>query len=321
MVRAGPSGAGRGPARRPPPWLWVFSGGLVLWALAALATFSTGDVALLSVLVLIGSFLVPVTFVVWAFGRLGPHSALRPARLVAAFVAGATLGALGAAVLENYLLRPSVWIFLGVGVIEEGVKLAALWLVSVGLPFYRARDGAVLGGAVGFGFAGLENAGYALRAAGADTGSSSLLALVETEVARSVLAPFGHGLWTAIVGAVLFGAAARTGRLRASGGLLGAYFGVVALHALWDSMREIAIAIALASSSDRQTGTPDGSDEPALTSAQEHLVIVIQTVGWTVITMVALLWLRYLVRPRDPRPPPSWPSESPPPDDDGPARH
>ncbi len=59
-----------------------------------------------------------------------------------------------------------------------------------------------LGAAVGFGFAAFESAGYAFNALFTASGLS-LPNLVETEVLRGVLAPLGHGLWTAIRRATL----------------------------------------------------------------------------------------------------------------------
>ena len=115
---------------------------------------------------------------------------------------------LGASVLEAAFLRqPSGPAYVGVGLIEEAAKLAALWLVARRLPRYTMRDGIVLGAAVGFGFAAFESAGYAFNAL-FTAGGPSLLNLVETEVLRGILTPVGHGLWTAILGGTLFGVAA-----------------------------------------------------------------------------------------------------------------
>ncbi|MGW4642130.1 hypothetical protein ACWEN6_26685 [Sphaerisporangium sp. NPDC004334] len=54
-------------ARR--PWVRILLTGLVLWLLTVAITFLTGNPNLIPTLVLLGSFLVPVTFVVWAFER------------------------------------------------------------------------------------------------------------------------------------------------------------------------------------------------------------------------------------------------------------
>ncbi|MFC9324557.1 PrsW family intramembrane metalloprotease [Kitasatospora sp. NPDC057015] len=303
----GPAPATARVGARPAPdrsWLVVFFVGLALWGLTVLVTFATGNANLLPTLVLLGSFLVPVTFVAWAYDRLGPSTALTPRRILAAFMVGGTLGVLGASVLESYFLHPSVWMYVGVGLIEEGVKLAALWLMALHLTHYTRRDGMVLGAAVGFGFAALESSGYALTALVTVKGLS-LTSLVQTEVLRGLLAPFGHGLWTAIIGAVLFSTAARGGRPRLTGGLVGAFLGVSVLHALWDSMHGIAIAVAL-----NLTGTAwqwrliDTGYLPQPSQAQVNLILALQVVGWIVVSAVAVLWLRALAGRPQPAPVP-----------------
>jgi RsiW-degrading membrane proteinase PrsW (M82 family) len=152
---------------------------------------------------------------------------------------------LGASILEAEFLRsPSTASYLYVGLIEEVVKLAALWLLARRLPRYTMRDGIVLGATVGFGFAALESAGYAFNALFTNSGLS-LMNLVETEVLRGILTPVGHGLWTAILGGVLFSTAARTGRLRLTGALVGFYLLVAVLHGLWDAAQPIAVWLTL----------------------------------------------------------------------------
>src|SRR6266511_3469410 len=118
------------------------------------------------------------------------------------------------------------------------------------LPRYSMRDGIVLGAAVGFGFAAFESAGYAFNALFTTSGPS-LLNLVETEVLRGILAPVGHGLWTAILGGALFAAAARRGRPRLRGAVAGWYLLVAALHGLWDGSQQLAVWLTLL-----LTGTP-----------------------------------------------------------------
>src|ERR671927_1253508 len=106
-------------------WLRMFLTGLVLWLLTVVVTFVTGNPNLVPTLVLLGSFLVPVTFVAWAFGRR--HSGEVTAELLfSTFITGGVLGVLAASVLESYLLHPSPVLFVGVGLIEEAAKLAAL---------------------------------------------------------------------------------------------------------------------------------------------------------------------------------------------------
>jgi RsiW-degrading membrane proteinase PrsW (M82 family) len=224
-------------------WLHMFLGGLGLWVATVVVTFATGSANLVPTIILLGSFLVPVAFVSYAFAHA--DEVVTAQRIFTAFVYGGVLGVLGASVLEAaFLRRPSEPAFLGVGLIEEAVKLAALWLLARRLPRYTMRDGIVLGAAVGFGFAAFESAGYAFNALFTSNGLS-LLNLVETEVLRGILTPVGHGLWTAILGGALFATAARGGRLRLSGAVVGWYVVVSLLHGLWDASRSIAVWLTL----------------------------------------------------------------------------
>jgi RsiW-degrading membrane proteinase PrsW (M82 family) len=272
------------------PWLRLFLGGLVLWVAAVAVTFVTQNINLVPTIILLGSFLVPVTFVAYAFGRAG--QIVTAQRILTAFVYGGALGVLGASLLEaEFLKQPSLPTYLGVGLIEEAVKLAALWLLARRLPRYTMRDGIVLGAAVGFGFAALESAGYAFNALFTTSGLS-LINLVETEVLRGILAPVGHGLWTAILGGALFATAARGGRLRLTGSVLGFYLLVAALHALWDASQPIAVWLTLL-----LTGTQVQwqllhlGQVPAVTQAQVHLFTVL---SWGLLIVDAVLGLLIL---------------------------
>jgi protease PrsW len=274
------------------PWLHIFLGGLGLWVATVAVTFATSNVNLVPTIILLGSFLVPVAFVTYAFGHA--DEVVTAQRIFTAFVYGGVLGVLGASVLEDAFLRqPSGPAYVWVGLIEEAVKLAALWLLARRLPRYTMRDGIVLGAAVGFGFAAFESAGYAFNAL-FTAGGPSLLNLVETEVLRGILAPVGHGLWTAILGGTLFGVAARRGRLRLSRAVLGSYVLVALLHALWDASRGIAVWLTLV-----LTGTPVQwllirlGHAPAVTQDQVHLFTII---SWGLLALDALLGLLILRR-------------------------
>jgi protease PrsW len=278
------------PRRTGPSWVRIFVGGLTLWSATVLVTFATRNSNLVPTIILLGSFLVPVAFVTYAFGHA--DQVVTAQRIFTAFIYGGVLGVLGASVLEAALLRqPSGPAYLGVGLIEEAVKLAALWLLARRLPRYTMRDGIVLGAAVGFGFAAFESAGYAFNALFTQSGLS-LLNLVETEVLRGILAPVGHGLWTAILGGALFAAAARRGRLRLSGALLGFYVLVAVLHGLWDASRGIAVWLTLV-----LTGTPvqwmliELGRAPAVTQEQVHLFTVL---SWALLVFDALVGLLVL---------------------------
>jgi RsiW-degrading membrane proteinase PrsW (M82 family) len=168
-------------------WLRFFVVGLVLWVATLVVILLTGNPNLVPTLVLLGSFLVPVTFVVWAFERRGTGE-LTAGLVFSTFLTGGVLGVLGASVLEAYLLHPSPWLFFGVGLIEEAVKLVALMVLTRHLQTRSLRDGMILGAAVGFGFAAFESAGYAFVALFTVDGLS-IAQLVQTELIRGLLAP------------------------------------------------------------------------------------------------------------------------------------
>lgn len=225
-----------------PPWWAVFLIGLVLWAASFAVARLTRNVILLPTIVLLGSFLVPVTAVVWYLDH-DPSPALSPRRILAAFIIAGVFGVLGASVLEYWLvpggnLGPFV-----VGLIEEFVKGVFIVVVAMGIRPFHVRDGIVLGATVGFGFAALESSGYALVSLFVVQGGHlylSLTAVVVTELIRGILAPFGHGMWSAILGAAIFNAAARRGGMRLTWGVVGTYLAVSLLHGAFDSISSIA---------------------------------------------------------------------------------
>jgi protease PrsW len=276
-----------------PAWARVLLSGLVLWVATVITTFATGSVNLVPTIILLGSFVIPVTFVVYAFGRA--DAVLTVQRIFTAFICGGVLGVLGATVLEAALLQqPSGLSYVGVGLIEEAVKLAALWLLARHLPRYTARDGMVLGAAVGFGFAALESAGYAFAALFGSNGLS-LLNVIETEVLRGILTPFGHGLWTAILGGALFATASRSShrrpRLRAS--LVGWYLLTTLLHALWDASSSIAFWLTLLLTGTAMQWTLIGQGEPPpVTAEQTHLYTA---ANWALLLVDALVGLAILM--------------------------
>ena len=126
----------------------------------------------------------------------------------------------------------------------------------------------------------------------------SLGSLVFTELLRGILAPVGHGLWTGILGGVLFGAA-RNGRLRLTPGVVGTYVLVSLLHGLWDSMRAIALFLATL-----LTATPvvrPGFGVVLLPPPPEQLVSTMTTLeigGLVVVAVVglAVLWRLWAAR-------------------------
>lgn len=223
-----------------PRWWAVFLIGLALWIATIGAAYLTTNLILLPTIVLIGSFLIPVTAVVWNLDH-DPSPELSPRRILGAFIVAGVLGVLGASVLEYYFVGGGPAGFVEVGLIEEFVKGLLVLAVAWGIHSYRTKDGMVLGATVGFGFAALESSGYALVSLFVVHGHQlflSVTSVVTTELIRGVLAPFGHGMWSAILGGVIF-SAARHGQLRMAWRVLGAFVLVAILHGAFDTFSGI----------------------------------------------------------------------------------
>lgn len=223
-------------------WWWkTLLAGLALWILTIIVTAVTRNTNLIPTLILLGSFLVPFCVVLFAIERVtGNISSLQ---LVLAFFIGGIFGVLGASLLEVNL-HQSWGLYLLVGLIEEFVKGVLLVIIGWRVVPKTAKQGALLGATVGAGFAAFETAGYAFNAAITARGID-LVSLLQTEVLRAILAPVGHVLWTAVIGAVLFGAARGRDRFRFSIWIVVTYLGVSVLHGLWDSAGDISAVLAL----------------------------------------------------------------------------
>lgn len=299
MVNPGDTGTGRQPGGvRRIRWWGIFLIGLGLWILSVVVTAITGNINTVPSIVLLGSFLVPVTVIVWYLDHY-QSPVLEPQRLLAAFIIGGVLGVLAASILEAWLLGDGWFMYIGVGLIEEAVKFAALIGVAWGLTSYRTRDGVVLGATVGMGFAAFETSGYALAALLTSTGHPgqlSLQGLVFTELLRGILAPVGHGLWTAILGGALFAAASKRNHLRISWGVVLAFVFVVVLHALWDSMHGIAAVLtAILTTTPAQQIAITMGQQVHPTEGQVATFTVINWGGLIVISIIglAVLWAEW----------------------------
>jgi protease PrsW len=146
-----------------------------------------------------------------------------PIWIVAAVITGIT---------EDTILLP-YGTFFGVGLIEEGAKAIVFLAAARGLATRHPREGMILGATVGAGFAAFESSGYALKAFLENIDDHGVLNIVGTEAIRAISAPFGHIMWTAILGGAIF-----AGRR-----VLPTFAGVVVLHAAWDASNGWAITL------------------------------------------------------------------------------
>ena len=305
MTHSPPPGRPRaripGPQQPPPPYprigagLWrrCLAGGLALWATAALVTYATRDTALLPTLILLGGFLAPVVFVLWAYERHGRD--LGVSAILGCFLAGGALGVLGASLTDPSLLRPSLGMFTTVGTIEEAAKLGALVFALRRLPWIRGmRAGLVLGAATGFGFAALESCGYAFHAA-VSGGGVDLRTLLGTEILRGLLSPFGHGLWTAIAGGVLLAHRRPNGHFRLAAPVVAACLGVCLLHALRDATHDLAIwLVARLTSAGLEQELFAQGYIPRPSAVQERLFTLFSVGGLALVALFGVAWVRSL---------------------------
>lgn len=227
-------------------WLWMLLIGIVLFVVLALLTIFTGATNLYPTMILVGNFLVPLVFVTFLYEHQHTSN-LTTDIIVKGFVIGGILGVLGAVLLEtiaetmafrehiNFTMH-----FLGgliPGVIEELCKILAVMWVARKLRPRTMMDGLLLGATVGMGFAALESTGYAfteaLSVAGQVPFSVDVVVSIIPTLMRGVLAIFGHGVWTAILGAVLFQQSGPR-HFRITLPVILAYLFVVLLHTTWD---------------------------------------------------------------------------------------
>ncbi len=214
-------------------WWKIFLVGLVFYAVGLGALMLTSNPNLFPTVVMIGSFLVPVTYVTFFYERRHLSKLTMPLTSLA-LVYGGLLGVIAASILEPiFVQRLNVVTAFEIGLIEEFVKILGVLVVARRLGHKSEIDGIILGAAAGMGFAALESNGYAFSAFLRSNGSLS--ATVGVTLLRGIFSPLGHGTWTAILAGVLF-RESREGRFRLTRAVVGAYLSVVILHGLWDAV-------------------------------------------------------------------------------------
>lgn len=243
--------------RRRTFWHVLLAGALVLGSWGLLATVAP-EPQLVSRLLVFGALFVPVLFVWFMTTEGGVEEP--PAIVLAEVFAGVALvGNLGAVILYS-VLPVGVW---AAGPIEEAIKfLGALWLVRR-RPSVSIMDGILFGAAAGMGFAASENLGYfftayshaglaavvaaphlSLPAAVALYGRAGIVSLWRVVWLRSLLAPFMHGAWTAIIAGVAWRGAA-PGRARLDVPLAATFVLVAAMHSAWDLSQGVVSVVLM----------------------------------------------------------------------------
>jgi protease PrsW len=214
-------------------WFQIFVSGLVLLFLVERTLVATGDPNYVPSAILLGAFLVPVTFTTYLYERL-PNWDVPLPPLAICFIWGGVLGTVVAGTLEYDVIKTLGFMpKLGIGVIEEGAKLI-LPLVFYFLGRYRSEAaGIVLGVATAAGFAGLETMGYGFVSLLQSKGNLGILD--EVLLVRGLMSPAGHIAWTGLVCAVLWRERLKAGHATFNWRVGGAFATAVILHALWDT--------------------------------------------------------------------------------------
>lgn len=214
-------------------WLRVFLTGFLFYVVSTISLVLTQNPNLFPTVVMIGSFLVPVTYVTFFYERR--HlSNLSISTTIMGFVYGGILGVLAASLLDPIFIRNlTITSTIAIGVIEEFVKIIGVLIIARRFRHDQEMDGLILGAAAGMGFAALESMGYAFTSFLASGGSLSQTVVVT--LIRGILSPVGHGTWTAIFASVLF-REVKEGHFRINYKVIGAYLVVSGLHALWDGL-------------------------------------------------------------------------------------
>src|SRR5215207_6496150 len=214
-------------------WFQIFVSGLLLLFLVERTLVATGDPNYVPSALLLGAFLVPVTFVTYLYERL-PNWDVPLPPVAICFSWGGVLGTVVAGTLEYDVMKSLGFLpKLGIGVIEEGAKLI-LPLAFYFLGRYRSEAaGIVLGVATAMGFAALETMGYGFTSLLLSKGNLGVLD--EVLLVRGLMSPAGHAAWTGLVCAVLWRERLRAGHMVLNWRVVGAFATAVILHALWDT--------------------------------------------------------------------------------------
>src|SRR5215210_4033613 len=224
-------------------WFQIFVSGFVLLFLVERTLVATGNPNYVPSAILLGAFLVPVTFTTYLYERL-PNWDVPLPPVAICFLWGGVLGTVVAGTLEYDVARVLGFLpKLGIGVIEEGAKLI-LPLVFYFLGRYRSEAaGIVLGVATAMGFAALETMGYGFTSLLLSKGNLGVLD--EVLLLRGLTSPAGHAAWTGLVCAVLWRERLKAGHAVLNLRVVAAFLTAVVLHALWDAFNSLQGGAAL----------------------------------------------------------------------------
>lgn len=186
----------------PKPWVFfrIFALSLLVFIGFSVGVGQFGNPNCLPGLIIIGSFAIPLTVVIFYFEMNVPHN-VSFYQVFRAILLGGILSLI-VTLFWNGIVESAIRLPLP-GIIEEIGKASVLLLFARNLKYRWTLNGLLLGGAIGAGFAGFESAGYALQTLFSDH-SDPVGAIQQSILLRGVLAPGGHVAWAALEGAALW---------------------------------------------------------------------------------------------------------------------
>jgi protease PrsW len=121
-------------------WFLIAAGGILFFIVADLAYLRSDNIIYLPSLILLGAFVIPVTFVTYFYEYVRDRDISMPL-LTTCFVVGGLVGLVTAGFIEYQTLRKMGFFTLfGVGLIEETVKLIFPVAIFVGWKYrHEAR--------------------------------------------------------------------------------------------------------------------------------------------------------------------------------------
>jgi protease PrsW len=190
----------------PKPWVFfrTFLGALIVYIGFVQAWQTFQNLNLVPGLIVIGSFVVPFSTLIFFF-ETNVRRNVSLYQVLRLLFFGGVLSLIFSLLLFQVSFSLNLnWLGASVaGLVEEPGKLLAL-LIVVNNPKYKyTLNGLLFGAAIGTGFAAFESAGYALTAA-LTSSSDNANAMLDMIMMRGMLAPFGHIVWTGMCAAMLW---------------------------------------------------------------------------------------------------------------------
>lgn len=220
-------------------WYKLLLVGFLIYIIGLVVLVFTSNSNMFPAIVILGNFLIPVTYVAFFYERR-QFSKVRMIDILVSFFYGGFLGTFSAAILEPIFIgKLDLKGALIVGIIEELAKIIGVLILIRHKCNSLRIDGIILGAAAGMGFAALESCGYTFTTF--LQGGGSLSSAVYTTLLRGILSPLGHGTWTAILAGTLVRQCS-CGNAKINIKVIGVYITVVILHGLWDGLPYIMSA-------------------------------------------------------------------------------